>query len=239
MKIYVKRSDGVTLPFQAAKKDAQGNVVQTNAAAYDTVAVNEPKIVGNKYVPIPFEEKEVGNQWLSVDYIQYETGLFVQPSTQTHHLLIHPRSSNSNWNVLLANGIGLIDNDYRGQILVRYKYIWQPEDFSIVDGKIVGAINMTKVYKRGDVVCQILIENTTRAEWEWIDELSQTVRGDGGFNSTVSPVGQTPILGYNPNSVPIVDRMKKLPGVLDRYKEAGGVPVKERYTEEMKKREQE
>lgn len=235
MKIYVKKLGGTTLPFQAAKKDDQGNPIKTNAAAYDVICIGDPKIVGNKYVPVPFEEKEVGNQWLRVDYIQYETGLFVQPGTLTHHLLIHPRSSNSDQNLLLCNGIGLIDNDYRGQILVRYKYVWQPEDFKIVDGRVVGELNYSKIYKKSDRVCQILVENTTYIEWEFVDELNQTIRGEGGFNSTVGIVN-TPILGYNPNSVPtVVERMKKLPGIVDKYNESGGVTVKTRYTEEVKK----
>lgn len=230
MKIYVKKLNGTTLPFQAAKKDDKGNVIPTNASAYDAVCINEPKIVGTKYVPVPFEEKEVENQWLRVDYIQYETGLFVQSSTLTHHLLIHPRSSNRDFNILLANGIGLIDNDYRGQILVCYKYIWQPEDFKIVDGKIVGEVNYNKIYKKGDRVCQILIENATKVTWEFADELNQTNRGEGGFNST---------LGFNPNSTPpVIESKSKAPSLEEMYNKVGGVPVKERYTEEIKRREQ-
>jgi dUTPase len=200
MKIYVKRANGLTLPFQAVKKDKEGNVVKTNAAAYDTISVSDPKIVGDKYVPVGSEPNEVDNQWVSVDYIEYETGLYVQPSTQSHHLLLHPRSSNSKYNLLLANSIGLIDNDYRGQICVRFKYTWQPEDLRMefktgnfsdeyprLTGVMVGKVNMNKIYKKGDVVCQILNENTTPIDWEFVDELNQTVRGDGGWGHTTSP----------------------------------------------------
>jgi dUTPase len=237
MKIYVKRVDGLTLPFQAVKKDKDGNVVKTNAAAYDVIATSDPKIVG--------EGSKFEKAWRRIDYIEYETGLYVQPSTQTHHLLIYPRSSNSKYNLLLANGVGLIDNDYRGQICVRFKYSWQPEDLKIPQevnmsiGQIVGEVNYDKIYKKGDVVCQILCESTTGIEWVFVDELNQTVRGEGGFGST-SPIEITEkTLGYNPNAVPIIDRMKKLPGIVDKYKEAGGIPVKLSYSEEIKKREQE
>jgi len=237
MNIYVKRVEGIQLPFQATKKDKDGNFIPTNASAYDAICINDPKIVGSKYIPVPFEEKEVDNQWLRVDYVQYETGLFVQPGTQTHHLLIHPRSSNSDFNLLLANGIGLIDNDYRGQILVRYKYIWQPEDMwwggeelPSTDGtrtfrkKCFGAVNMDKIYKKGDRVCQILIENSTKVTWEFVDDINQTVRGEGGFNSTeAQPAKPQTTMGK---------------ALADIYTSLGGVPVKERYTEEMKKRNQ-
>jgi hypothetical protein len=96
MNIYVKRVEGIQLPFQATKKDKDGNFIPTNASAYDVICINDPKIVGSKYIPIGYEEKEIEPdkvRWSRVDYIQYETGLFVQPGTQTHHLLIHPRSS--------------------------------------------------------------------------------------------------------------------------------------------------
>jgi dUTPase len=250
MKIYVKKifdNNGkllTVLPFRAVKKNEQGEVVKTNAAAYDVISLSDPKIVGVKITPVGFETNEVGNEWASVDYIEYETGLYVQPSTQSHHLLLHPRSSNSKYNLVLSNSIGLIDNDYRGQICVRFKYVWQPEDMWWSGNEnrksIFGSVNMSKIYKKGDVVCQILCENTTSVEWELVDELNQTVRGEGGWGHT-TPISDTkPILGYNPNSVPpIIDRMKKLPGIVDKYNELGGVVVKEKYTEELKKRNQE
>ena len=104
MKIYVKKVDGITLPKQGS----------TVAAGYDIVATSDPKIVG---------EKTDENVWDRVDYIEYETNLFIAPQAVTFHTLIHPRSSVSKYNLVLANSIGLVDNDYRGMVICRFKYI--------------------------------------------------------------------------------------------------------------------
>ena len=63
MKIYVKKVDGLVLPIQGTER----------ATGYDIVATSDPKIVGE---PGDEKEDEVLN-WKSVDYIQYETNLFL------------------------------------------------------------------------------------------------------------------------------------------------------------------
>jgi dUTP pyrophosphatase len=184
MKIYVKKVDGLVLP-------AQGSEL---AAGYDIVATSEPKIVGQKHTPVGYESSEVGNEWDSVDYIEYETNLFIAPTVVTFHTLIHPRSSISKYNLVLANSIGLIDNDYRGMVICRFKYQWQPEDYKIfprgADGHgnwlCKGTINMNKIYSKGDKIAQLVVEPTIQVEFELVDDLTQTQRGSGGFGSSDS-----------------------------------------------------
>lgn len=166
MKIYVKKVDGLTLPKRASEV----------AAGYDVVATSDPKIVG---------EKTDENTWERVDYIEYETNLHIAPEAVTFHTLIHPRSSVSKYNLVLANSIGLIDNDYRGMVICRFKYIWQPQDFSFTsDERLLGSINFEKIYKKGDTIAQLVLEPTVQAEWVVVDDLNQTKRGEGGFGST-------------------------------------------------------
>jgi dUTPase len=175
MKIYVKKVDGVVLPQKGSEL----------AAGYDIVATSDPKIVGQKYTPVGMEPSEQGNLWNSVDYIEYETNLFIAPTTVTFHTLIHPRSSVSKYNLVLANSIGLIDNDYRGMVICRFKYIWQPEDFRLNTNNLFnGIINMDKLYKKGDKIAQLVAEPTVQIEWEFVDDLNKTQRGEGGFGST-------------------------------------------------------
>jgi dUTPase len=81
MKIYVKKIEGVTLPQRRTDL----------SAGYDIVATSEPKIVG---VNGKTEEEIVF--WRNIDYIEYETNLFIAPMAVTFHTLIHPRSSISN-----------------------------------------------------------------------------------------------------------------------------------------------
>jgi hypothetical protein len=92
----------------------------------------------------------------------------------------------------LANCIGLIDADYRGEVLLRFKYIFQPEDYIILDNQIIGSVNQTKIYSIGDKICQLKITKVENVEFTLVDELDATDRGDGGFGSTDTKVtGQT------------------------------------------------
>lgn len=171
MKIYIKNTDGITLP-------QKGTDV---SAGYDIVATSDPKIVGDSNGPT----------YTEVSYIEYETNLYIAPSVLTYHTLIHPRSSVSKYNLVLANSIGLVDNDYRGMIICRFKYIWQPQDLTwtqpfhgSTSGGLVGKVNVDKIYKKGDKIAQLVFEPTIQVEWVLVDDLNQTQRGEGGFGST-------------------------------------------------------
>lgn len=80
---------------------------------------------------------------------------------------IRPRSS------LSALGLnihfGTIDNDYRGEISVIFNWI-PSERYSVV--------------KKGERIAQLVICPVQRCEIEFVDELSTTKRGNGGFGST-------------------------------------------------------
>lgn len=245
MKIYVKKVNGVSLPQKGTEV----------AAGYDIVATSDPKIVG--------EQKD--SYWRRIDYIEFETNLFIAPSAVTFHTLIHPRSSVSKYNLVLANSIGLVDNDYRGMVICRFKYIVQPEDLVFcadASGALAGClgtkVNLDKVYKKGDKIAQLVIEQTIGAEWEFVDDLTQTQRNTGGFGST-DRVG---VSTYNNNSnivqgeksdvitiaksgkniMPkeVTEREQKEVGstLTDLYQKVGGISIKERYIDEVKKHQQ-
>lgn len=190
MKIYIKNTPDLVIPKRSSEV----------AAGYDIVATSEPKIVGQKTAP-----DDITSGWHSIDYIEYETNIYIAPSVVTFHTLIHPRSSISKYNLVLANSIGLVDNDYRGMVICRFKYIWQPKDFWMPlpgNGKLIGYIANDKIYKKGDTIAQLVFEPTVDVEFELVDELNQTQRGSGGFGSTdknVSPnKDTTPAFGYVP-----------------------------------------
>lgn len=68
----------------------------------------------------------------------------------------------------LVNGVGTIDADYRGElgvILINYS----DTDFII---------------NNGDRIAQIIIAKYERVGWQEVSELTNTVRGTGGFGST-------------------------------------------------------
>jgi dUTPase len=227
------------------------------AAGYDIVAVDDPIIVGETI------EYNGETYYKRIDYLEYHTALYISPQDGRRvadgvpehcHTLIHPRSSVRKYNLLLANSIGLIDNDYRGEILVCYKYVWQPEDYVVEmeylssddepnhtsgyvpTGRLLGAINTSKIYKKGDKVAQLVASQTIPSLYEFVSELDQTNRGEGGFGHTDT---KTKILGVTPPSPVIQPAGAKPAGgyITELYKQAGGIPIKQRYIDEIKQRE--
>lgn len=177
-KIYIKDIKGlnnesvINIPKKATKY----------SAGYDIIATTDPLIIGEKW------SDSTSEGWKRIDYIEYGTNLYIEPDTTDIHTLIHPRSSISKYNLSLANSIGLCDNDYRGQILCRFNYLWQPEDFSI--GKtmfsfsLIGNINDNKIYHQGDTIAQLVFGSTVQVEFELIEKIQSSDRGTGGFGST-------------------------------------------------------
>jgi dUTPase len=157
------------------------------ATGFDVVVTSEPEIVGEKYD---------NGTYKRVDYIQYKTNLKLAVQKERtfsnigyndldFDILAFPRSSVSKYNLVLANCIGLIDADYRGEVLLRFKYIWQPEDYSIgKDKNIQGTVNYSKLYNKGDKVCQLKVTKVENVEFVLVYELDSTNRGEGGFGST-------------------------------------------------------
>ncbi len=94
--------------------------------------------------------------------------------------LIIPRSSLGARGLVLANTIGLIDEDYQGEIKLA---IWnrQPAMRPCHDNEFSEIFHITA----GDRLAQLMIVPILRGEWELVDEFSHhTNRNIGGFGST-------------------------------------------------------
>ena len=181
MKIQVLKNDTYQSVDNLPKKGTD------RATGFDVIVTSDPEIIGEKYE---------NGAYKRIDYIQYKTNLklAVQKDRQfsnfgytdlDYDILAFPRSSVSKYNLVLANCIGLIDADYRGEVLLRFKYIWQPEDYRIrTDNLFEGNVNSTKLYNKGDKVCQLKVTKVENVEFVLVDELDSTTRGEGGFGST-------------------------------------------------------
>lgn len=108
------------------------------------------------------------------DYIEYGTGLAFQ-LPKGHCMLIFPRSSNSKKDLLLANSVGILDEIYTGELKLRFKRSYAPTIFGL---------SVNKIYDIGDRVGQIMILPYPKIEFEEVQELSETERGDAGFGSS-------------------------------------------------------
>lgn len=67
-----------------------------------------------------------------------------------------------------ANKVGVIDSDYRGEIIVA---LYNHSDSAVTVAS-------------GDRIAQLVLTPYIKADFEEADELDDTVRGDGGFGST-------------------------------------------------------
>ena len=99
------------------------------------------------------------------DYIEYGTGLAIE-IPYGFAAFIFPRSSISNYSLILANSVGLVDSGYKGELKVRFKKIGDKD----------------KIYEIGNKVAQLVLMPIAIANSiEVVDELSVTDRGTGGF----------------------------------------------------------
>ncbi len=98
------------------------------------------------------------------------TGIAIEPEDGANiAVMIYPRSGlASKFGVTLANGVGVIDSDYRGEI------------------KIPLINHGAEPYEihSGERVAQAVFTPILRANFIETDELSSTERGVGGFGST-------------------------------------------------------
>ena len=123
------------------------------------------------------------------DYIEYKTGLAFE-IPEGYVGLLFPRSSNSKKDLTLANSVGIIDSHFRGEVTFRYKVdATYDRIVSEVSNKIVledkGDDQFIQlIYDVGDRVGQLIIIPYPQIEFEEVEELSETERGDGGYGST-------------------------------------------------------
>ena len=97
-----------------------------------------------------------------------ETGLYFEVP-EGWVLKIYSRSGQGfNENTRLANCVGIIDSDYRG--LLRVKVTRD-------DGEMLTVLH-------GDRIAQGMLERAERVDFHEVDQLSETVRGDGAYGST-------------------------------------------------------
>lgn len=82
--------------------------------------------------------------------------------------LVFPRSSVSKYGLQMANCVGVIDSDYRGEIIAKFKPIFQGG----------------RAYEIGERCCQLVIVPIVTPTFVEVETLSETERGDGGYGST-------------------------------------------------------
>ena len=142
--VHVKLTRGMTLPEYATE----------GSAAVDLrAAIDE----GATLVLLPGERALV------------PTGVAISPKLPNVVSIVAARSGlATKYGIALANGIGVIDSDYRGEISVSLVNLGK-EPFEI---------------HRGDRIAQLFFLPFLPAAFAVVDELDETTRGSGGFGHT-------------------------------------------------------
>ena len=106
-------------------------------------------------------------------------GIAVEPPVE-HYFELVPRSSFSKTGFIMANEIGIIDEDYRGEVKMMVRYLYKDnlnEPFLMRRAK--------ELFLNNKVAQMILKQNLSRHRTvTFDDELTESVRGSGSFGST-------------------------------------------------------
>lgn len=162
MKVRFKRlHPDAVVPFKKYPEDF----------CYDVVATSEQEIAPNvwKYgIGLAFEiqgkpedlvvENEFGKDLLRIP----------QGRDWNVSLDLRPRSSIYKTGMVLSNSVGTVDDLYRGEVSAIFYHVFP---------------DMPR-YRVGDRIGQIKLGFTLPIEFEEVDELGRTLRGDGGYGST-------------------------------------------------------
>lgn len=137
-----KLNENAKLPFRATQ----------GSAGADLFAC-----IGNDVVVLP-QERVLVPTGIAIELESPETGAF-----------IFPRSSlSSKFGISLANCVGVVDSDYRGEIKV----------------PVINHSNEPYTIHNGERIAQMVILPVILPTFAEADELTETQRADGGFGST-------------------------------------------------------
>lgn len=103
------------------------------------------------------------------DVYVYRTGIAIE-LPRGHVGLLFPRSSVYRYTLALTNCVGVLDADYRGEIL--FKFARRDVEYG------------ERLYAVGDRIGQIIVMPIPEVAYMEADKLSETKRGAGGYGST-------------------------------------------------------
>lgn len=136
---FIKINNNAKLPYQAT----------SDAACSDIYSVEDVVIPSGKTKLI-------------------STGLKVAHIPTGYKLEVYDRSGMGAKGILLGNGVGQVDSDYRGELKV---ILFNSNDSDFV-------------VKIGDRIAQVALEKVINVSYKFVDSFEKTDRGEGGFGST-------------------------------------------------------
>ena len=126
-------------------------------------------------LPVRAHEHDAGADLRASEYHSIGSGQFVTVSTgvrvsipEGYFGLLAARSSICKRGLLMANGVGVIDSGYTGEIKVPF----------------FNAGNLPSIVMAGERIAQLVILPCELPVFRRVDELKETERGEDGFGST-------------------------------------------------------
>lgn len=164
------------------RANALGTVAETSGETLGTVATVEVKVKRHENYPNAVMPKK-GTEYAAgadltcvalehdeeLDVWTFHTGLCME-IPKGYVGLLFPRSSIYKTGMSLCNCVGVIDSDYRGEVTAKMH-------FSNISDKM-------DPYGEGDRVVQMIVMPYPIVEYLLTDELTETVRGEGGYGSS-------------------------------------------------------
>ena len=100
--------------------------------------------------------------------VMVPTGLFIELPENTE-AQVRPRSGLAiKQGITCLNSPGTVDADYRGEIKVI----------------LINLSGEVQAIQPGDRIAQMVIQQVEKIEWELVEQINNTQRGNGGFGST-------------------------------------------------------
>ena len=140
----------------------QINIVNTSTnplPAYATMGAAGMDLRANLEVPVTLEPLE--RQLIS-------TGLFIE-LPDGYEAQIRPRSGMAiKQGITCLNSPGTVDADYRGELKII----------------LINLSNIKQIISHGDRIAQMIIAKTEKAQLLLVEQLNESLRGEGGFGHT-------------------------------------------------------
>ena len=150
----------------ATRVNAQHGATISESAGTPLLPVYGSEFANGFDLPTPCDFEVTAGLHVTVD-LGWATAL-----PDGYGMLVMPRSGLGNKNVIVTNTIGLIDQDYRGNIIVNITLR-------------ADATEPMMSFDAGDRIAQAVIVPMARIkEFAIVDELPPSARGEGGFGSS-------------------------------------------------------
>ena len=151
--------------------------------------LNENALIPTRETPgsVGLDLATTGDYTEGKDVVYWKTGLAVQPP-KGYYLEIHPRSSLHKKGWMLVNSTGIIDSDYRGELIIALI----PINIKLnLDNQNKASEYCDRCWKNNLIkpqtrIAQLILRKNELidVDIETVEELSNTERGEGGFGST-------------------------------------------------------